>query len=265
VVDLHCHILPGLDDGPAQIGDSLELARAAERAGITRIAATPHVREDYPFDPLEIEPRVRQLNVELGRAAIGLEVVSGAELGITKARELDDDTVSALCLGTGAYLLVESPYTQVTDLLEQEVFELQLRGFRPVLAHPERSPSFLGDARRLAVLAERGVLCSVTAGSLAGRFGGSVQRFALELFAEGLVHNVASDAHDSTRRPPDLTAGLAALEAAMSGASEAARWYTEDVPAAILAGADLPGAPPVLTERRGWPGRLRRRARPRRS
>ena len=143
MIDLHCHILPGLDDGPNDLAASLELARAAEAVGTRTIVATPHIRDDHPFDLDEIEPGVQRLNEALESEGVDLSVVAGAEVALSKIFELDDRILSRLCLGRGNYLLIESPYTEATDLLEEHLFGLQLRGFRPVLAHPERSPSFL--------------------------------------------------------------------------------------------------------------------------
>ena len=212
MIDLHCHLLPGLDDGPATVEESLELARAACAAGIETIVATPHIREDYPFDPAEIAVRARELEQALGEAGIALRVMQGAEVAITRVPDLDQAALGALCLGAGPYMLVESPYTYATTILEETVFELQVQGFRPVLAHPERAPSFQQEPDRLVGLVERGVLCSVTAASMMGTFGRTVQRFTALIFSKQLVHNVASDAHDPVRRPVDLRGGFESLE-----------------------------------------------------
>jgi protein-tyrosine phosphatase len=249
VIDLHCHILPGLDDGAATIDESIALARAAVAAGIQVTVATPHIREDYPFDPALIGLRARELAEALTREALKLRVIEGAEVAISKVRDLDDRTLAALCLGGGSYMLVESPYTYATTILEETLFDLQVRGFRPVLAHPERAPSFQQGPDRLVGLVERGVLCSVTAASMVGTFGGTVRRFTAELFTSGLVHNVASDAHDPVRRPIDLLSGFAALEGDLPGIRDQARWFTEAAPAAILSGQELP-SPPELHARR---------------
>lgn len=259
MIDLHCHILPAVDDGPDDIDGSLELARAAANAGTRTIAATPHIREDYPFEHSSLTGRVDQLNLTLERAGIEVEVVRGGEVAISMLPSLDDDALRDLCLGGGPYLLVESPYTHATDLLEGDIFALQVRGFRVLLAHPERSPSFLSDRARLAGLVSRGVLCSVTSASLTGRFGSSVRRFAVDMLREGLVHDVASDAHDAHHREPDIAAGLRAVANDLRRAVDHASWFTEDAPRAILAGDD-PGPPPQLA-RGGVPRlpRLRRR------
>jgi protein-tyrosine phosphatase len=210
-----------------------------------------------------IGPRVRDLNTLLAENGIEVEVVPGAEVALSKIAELDDEILRELCLGPGPYLLVESPYTYAPELLEKVVFDLQARGFRPLLAHPERSPSFLEDPARLARLVESQVLCSVTAASMAGTFGGAIRRFTLDLFRGGLVHNVASDAHDPSHRSPDLRSGFERLESELPGLSDQASWFTVDAPAAILAGDDIPPppAPPELA-RKGWRRLLGRRGSP---
>ena len=253
MVDLHSHILPGLDDGAPTLKQSLELARAAEAAGIDTIAATPHIRDDHAF-PLElIEDRLDTLRVALREAEIDLQVVGGGEVSITKVAELHDDTLATLCLGEGRYLLVESPYTQAPLLLETVLFDLQVRGFRPVLAHPERSMTFLHDRARLERLVEKGVVCSVTAMSLTGAFGTSIKAYTLQLFAAGVVHNIASDAHDATRRMPGFQGALEVLESEFDGTAAAGGWFTEETGRAIVEGRDLPDGPPILVPRpTGW-------------
>ena len=258
MIDIHCHILPGLDDGPADLAGSLALAARAAAAGIETIVATPHIREDHPFPPSLIPERVAELNAELHAAGSTVRVVGGGELAISRVGDLDDATLHELCLGDGRYALVESPYTDVGELLEQSLFDLQTRGVRPVLAHPERSPSFIGRGDRMAELAGRGVLMSVTAASLAGRFGSTVRGFSMELYERGLVHTVASDAHDTRRRPPELLSAFESLETELPGALEQARWFTTEAPAAMLTGAELPPRPEAPA-RRGRRGLLRRR------
>ena len=259
MIDLHCHILPGLDDGPSALDESVEMARSAESAGIGTVVATPHVREDYPFDLSEIGARADQVGQAIDDAGISLQIVEGGEVAISKLPQLDTAARRAVCLGEGPFMLVESPYTDVGDLLEESVFELQLQGIRPVLAHPERCPSFLRDIARVEQLVERGILCSVTGASVLGRFGGEVRQFTFELFRRGLVHDVASDAHNDRGRPMTLRTAFGELDDAMPGIGDYANWFTVEAPAAILAGRDLPGAPPVVPARRRVRGLFARR------
>jgi protein-tyrosine phosphatase len=257
VIDLHSHILPGLDDGPARQEESVLIARVAAFDGAHTILATPHVREDHPYALEEIESRTEGLNARLAREGIGLNVLAGAELALTRVADLDDDTLARLCLGHSNAILVESPYGEATNLVENTLFNLQVRGFRPVLAHPERCPAFMKSPERLQELVDRGMLCSVTAGSMAGRFGRTVQRFARVMFERGLVHDVASDAHDSRRRPPGLQPGFRVLDRDLPGLLDQMGLFTAEAPEAILAG-EIPPAPPPLRPARLLLGRRRR-------
>jgi protein-tyrosine phosphatase len=199
LIDIHCHILPGLDDGPDDIEGSLALARTAVAGGTTTIVATPHIRDDYPFPIDVIDERLRELRAALAEEGIALEVLPGGEVSIDKSVDLSDEELSQVTLGRGPYVLVESPYGEATDFLERSLYDLQVRGFRPVLAHPERSPSFQDSPDRLATLVGRGVLTSITAGSMAGQFGRTVRGVSRTMLARALVHDVASDAHSAAR------------------------------------------------------------------
>ena len=246
MIDLHCHILPGLDDGPVNFDFSVAMARSAAEAGIQVMVATPHIRADYEVDPDTLEPRVRRLNDALEAEDIQLAVLAGGEVSLQKASELDDETLRKVCLGRSDYLLLESPYRSSDIDIEGIVSDVQDRGFKPLLAHPERCPIFQHDPDRLQRLVNSGVLCSITASSMAGGFGTTVRRFTLELLHDGLVHDVASDAHDHLHRPPDLLAGFESAEAEIPGIGEQATWFTVTSPVAILAGRPLPARPDPL-------------------
>jgi len=252
VIDLHSHILPGVDDGPESLGGSLSMARAAVAGGTTTIAATPHLNHVYPVQPGEIPAAVAALNAELRSAEIDLEVVAGGEIAITRLIDLDADELAGLGLGGGPYLLCESPLATVASNFEHVLLDLRLRGHEVLLAHPERSAFFQRAPERLQALVDAGVLCSITAASMAGQFGETVRRFTLRILADGLVHDVASDAHDHRRRPPNLLEGFEHAERDLPGILEQADWYTRLAPAAILAGEPLPERPE--------PPRLRRLA-----
>jgi len=258
LVDLHSHILPGFDDGAADLEASVDMARAAARGGTRTIVATPHVSLSYDATPSAIAAGVAVVKGALAERDIDLEVASGAEVAVPRLSNLDEHTLHDLCLGQGMYLLVESPYS-ASPFLEKLLFDLQTRGFRPVLAHPERCPSFHRDRALLERLVAQGALCSVTAGSLTGRFGRTVRRFTQDLFRAGLVHDIASDAHDTVRRPPALTAGVDALRSDLPGLACQADWYSRDVPGAIMRGEPVPRRPAAEASRppRRWSVRTR--------
>ncbi|MDQ3274369.1 MAG: hypothetical protein M3Q39_04890 [Actinomycetota bacterium] len=172
---------------------------------------------------------------------------------------LDDHSLQDLCLGPGTYLLVESPYS-ASPFLEDLLFDLQTRGFRPLLAHPERCPIFHRDRTLLERLVAQGVLCSITAASLVGGFGRTVRRFTQDILSAGLVHDIASDAHDTARRPPGLTAGLDALRSDLPELAGLTDWYAHGVPGAVIRGEPVPRRPPVQLHRPSRRWSVRRRA-----
>ncbi len=202
MIDLHTHVLAGIDDGPDTIEGSVALARAAATAGIETLVATPHVSSRCPNDAETIGARVRELSRRLAQERVDVQVLPGAEIAISHLPSLAPEELSRLGLGGGPWLLIEPPFAVVALGLENAVLDLLREGRRVVLAHPERCPALHRERGIVRALVEDGVLMSLTAGSLVGRFGGEVRRYALELAREGLVHNVTSDAHDAERRAP---------------------------------------------------------------
>lgn len=262
MIDLHTHVLPGIDDGPASVDGSLELARGAAAAGVTEIVATPHVSWNVPTSAATVAAGVEALQPQLDAEGVGIRLRRGGELAISRATELDDDELRALRLGGGEWLLAECPLSAAATGFDTLLHHLQARGHRILLAHPERSPLLQRDPAKLRALVDAEMLASVTAGSLVGRFGSTVQRFTHELVEEGLVHNVASDAHDARRRPPGMAAEIAAADAELPGLAERTEWMCVEVPRAILDGGPVP-APPGDPPRRRRRSLLRRVARSR--
>ncbi len=250
MIDLHCHILPGIDDGPATMEDTLALARAAVAAGTMTIVATPHVSWDWPQNTAQtIAEHVVAVNAALLEQGLDLEVRPGGEVALTRALDLPDEELDALGLGGGPWLLVECPLSPVAAGVEQGIQALRRRGHdRIVLAHPERVPAFQRDPELLGRLVAGGLRTSVTAGAFAGRFGKDVERFARRLLADGLVHDVASDAHSTVRRPPEI--GPVLLRAGLDAAQ--VDHVARAVPLAILDGTPLPDGPamPAAPRRR---------------
>ncbi len=240
MIDLHSHVLPGIDDGPETIEGSLELARAAAAAGPRVLVATPHVSWSYPNDADTIVALVDQLNARLAAERVTLEVQAGAEIAMTCLTDIAPAELLRLRLGAGPWLLIEPPFTPAVMGLDSILLDLQRQGHRVLLAHPERCQAFHRDPEMLSSLVRAGILTSITAGSLIGSFGGEVRRFALALAREGLIHNVASDTHDTARRPPGI-----ATELRQAGLEPLAEWLTEQVPAAILSGEEIPPKPLV--------------------
>jgi protein-tyrosine phosphatase len=218
--------------------------------------ATPHIDERWRVDPAGVPAAVERMRAALEQAHIELDVRAGGEVDLTRLTDLSPEELDAVRLGGGPYILLESPHRGSRGPgFHTAVLQLRRRGEPIVLAHPERCPAFQRRPDHLAELVDAGVLCSITSSALLGRFGGPVRSFALRLLRDGLVHNVASDAHEPRRRGPELLAGLQAAERELPGVLGQADWFTREVPEAVLAGAPPPPRPPLPAR----PGRLRRR------
>jgi protein-tyrosine phosphatase len=250
VIDLHAHVLPGVDDGPASLAESLEILRDAAADGVTRIAATPHVRDDYPTAPETMEFLVAELDAAAREAGIALDVLPGGELDLEFLTRLEDGTLRRFGLGGNpSLLLLEFPYYGWPPGLRDKVTGLRARGFTLVLAHPERNADVQEAPERLRPLVEAGLLVQLTAASVDGRLGRRTQACARTLLDTGLAHLVASDAHPPSIRRIGLAAAVEAVDDAELG-----HWLVEDVPAALLAGEPLPRRPsPPSARRRLWP------------
>jgi protein-tyrosine phosphatase len=243
VIDLHCHLLPGIDDGPASIPEALAMAHAAAAAGTSTMVATPHIDHRWRVRPERLPRLADALNHALEAERLELRVLTGGEIALSRLVDLSPDQLHGLRLGEGPYLLLECPLSPAAGDFDLLLRRFQDRGEEIVLAHPERAPLFQQEPERLARLVEEGFLCSICTGSLRGDFGSHVRRFTIEILREELAHDLASDAHDHVRRPPGLGDALAFAEHELPGVRAQQDWLTRDVPAAILAGAPLPPRP----------------------
>jgi protein-tyrosine phosphatase len=241
VIDLHCHILPALDDGAIDLEDSVAMARQAEADGIEIVCATPHIRSDHDVQVDELEGRIEAVNGELERQGLKVRIAPGGEVADEALHEVADKKLRDVSLGrTGVWLLVEPRPGAITGDLIDTVDALTKRGFRCVIAHPERHAG--ADFReRLEALVERKALIQVTAALIAD---GPASPVLIELAGHGLVHLLGSDAHSARAgRPVRLSEGLARL-AEVECVKPHLDWVVRDGPRAILAGADV--APPFL-------------------
>ncbi len=246
MIDVHCHPLPGLDDGASDLASGVELVRAAAHAGVSTLAATPHVRDDFPTTAAQMKDGVRALRTALGTDA-AIEVTTGAEVAATYLQRLTDDDLREFTLGgSGRYLLVELPDEGWSLGIELALDRLAGLSIRPVLAHPERNDLVREHPERLASLVEAGALVQITARATGRSMGKATAVTAAKLLRLGLVHVVASDAHAA----PGV--GPAPWEIDLPDPLKEQLSVTN--PAAILAGEDV--EPP---RRRGSPLRQRLR------
>ena len=221
MIDLHCHLLPGIDDGASDLASSRAMARAAVADGITRVACTPHILPGvYPNTGPAIRQAVRSLQQDFHDSDIPLDLVPGAD------NHIAPDFVAALrsgrllALADTRYVLVEPPHHTAPPRLEELFFAVLAAGYVPILTHPERLHWVKSRYDLIQRLFAAGVWMQITAGSLAGAFGRNAQYWAERMLDEGLVHILASDGHDTERRPPILSRGRQ-LAAARIGETEA--------------------------------------------
>ena len=249
MIDLHSHVLPGLDDGARDLDEAVEICRAAAADGIEVLAATPHVREDYPTTPEQMEDALAQVRDAAGDV---VRLVPGGELALDELARPAAELRRFALAGNTAYLLVETPYYGWPLDIGERLFRLRTAGFTPVLAHPERNGAVQERPVLLEPLVRAGTLVQLTAASLDGRLGKRTRTAALALLELELAHLVASDAHAPTLRAIGMSAAARSL-----GDDALARWLTVDVPRAILDAASVPLRPAPTRRRRGL---LRRRA-----
>lgn len=242
MIDLHCHILPALDDGALDLDDSVGMARQAEADGVATVCATPHIRHDHNVPIAELPVRVRALNEELARRGVAVRVVPGGEVAETALAGLDDGALRAVSLGGGGrWILLEPAPGPLSDSLAAAVGELARRGFRSVIAHPERHLGHDFDSR-LAQLVELDALVQVTADLLEQRAPAIV-----DVARRGLVHLLGSDAHSSRAgRPVRLSGALDAL-GDVEPLAPHVDWIVRTAPAAILRGDEV--EPPFCPSR----------------
>ncbi|MGH2461263.1 MAG: tyrosine-protein phosphatase [Chloroflexota bacterium] len=243
MVDLHNHILPGVDDGAPTLDAALAMARVAQADGITTVVATPHRNPwAYHDDRADAERRLGELRAACGQAGIAIELRLGGEAHIAPDLVEQVQTGLALTINEGRFLLVEWPYDQYPEYSEQVIFDLQVRGIVPIVAHAERYRIVRRDPSYLATLVERGVLIQVTASSLLGEFGPATRKLTEILLTHGLAQVIASDSHAVDRRPPVLSA---ARDRAAELVGEArARALVVDVPSQVVDNQAIDLPPP---------------------
>jgi len=237
LIDLHCHILPGLDDGAGSMEESLSMARMALEDGIKTIVATPHTLDGLHTNPLDRVSRTAGLLREaLAGQGIALEIRVGADVHLCPgmAERIGNGDATTID-NAGKYLLLELPPQTIPERMRNEIFSLKLLGITPIITHPERHPVMQRDQGALRDLISLGSLVQVTAMSLTGEFGGPVMSCAEMMVRDRLAHLIATDAHSAESRPPLLSRAVEAAEAILGNLDEAKRMVTQ-LPAAILAG-----------------------------
>jgi len=245
MVDLHAHVLPGLDDGPRSMAEAVEMCRLAAADGTRALVATPHVMKGvYDVTREQILDGVRRLAEALSREKVGLRVLPGADI------HADADLLEAARAGElmtvadgGRYVMIELDGQHLPSGVEQLFFALQLRGLTPILSHPERNVEVQRNPGPLERLVRGGLVTQITAGSLTGLFGEASARCARHLLKRNLAHLVASDAHSCARRPPGLSEARREVRRLVGEAT--ATQIFESRPEAVLAGRPLELPEPI--------------------
>lgn len=262
MIDIHHHCLPGVDDGPRNLGEAADLCRRAHDDGITTIIATPHVlrgawQNRSRAALSDLLDRLRETVGDAPKLLLGSEYY------------FDHDMEEVLAAGDGIiplagsrYILVEFDPQNIPPLVGQPLYRIQLSGWTPIIAHPERNLVFQSKPELLRDLVRRGARLQVTAGSIMGDFGPEARRAALRWLEEGLVHFIASDAHNLKRRPPRMTDAFRAASSRVG--EDLATALCFDNPQAVLDNRQLPWDPdgPPAESPPGFMTRLRRFLKP---
>lgn len=216
MIDIHTHILPGLDDGSASWNDTLDMARAAASEGITTIIATPHhANGTYTNTAQDVAEHTQTINEKLIAAGVPVTVRTGQEIRV------HDDLLDAwnrnelLPLAGSSYVLIEMPSSRIPKAMIELIHELNILGLKAVIAHPERNAEIVQHPDRLAELIEAGAFAQVTTHSLLGGFGKRIEQSAWSLLKAGHIHIVSSDAHHIVRRGFRLREAYDAIERRM--------------------------------------------------
>jgi protein-tyrosine phosphatase len=247
VIDIHSHILPGLDDGAKTLEDSIAMVKMAAAAGTTDIVASPHANQEYQFDPLVVKRRISELQAAVGDKP---RIYYGCDFHLTP--ENIDDAIHAherYSINHKGYLLVEFSDFYIPKTADEIFARLMGAHMRPIVTHPERNQILQKRLGDLEAWVAQGVLMQVTAQSFLGRFGNTAKRVAEELMSRGMVHFVASDAHDIKWRTTAMDEAYQYVEKKFG--IEAAVRVFEDNPKAALAGVGLDKSP-LAIKRKKW-------------
>jgi protein-tyrosine phosphatase len=262
MIDIHCHALPGVDDGAKTFEVAVEMCRMAARDGITHLVVTPHCNYRYPYDPQGNRAKLSDL-----QAATGSEpcLLLGCDfhLSVENVDRVPKEGRIFSINGT-QYLLVEFQDLFIPEQMDNVLFDIDMAGFTPILTHPERNAVFKRKPELLLRWVNRGYLAQVTAMSLLGGFGSTAETLVSGWLEQNLIHFFATDAHDLTHRPPTLSSAYQRV-VGLRGEEEADRIFVKN-PEAVINGRPLPPGPAPAAEKslrrkkKTWFGFLKRGA-----
>jgi len=240
MVDIHSHILPGIDDGSQSWEMTAEMCRAAAADGVTHIVATPHANHRYEYNRERFTAMLGQLHDSADgklRFSLGCDFHFSYE-NIQDALEHP----RRYTIGDTPYLLIEFSNFGIPPAVKEQVLALRSRGMVPIITHPERNPCLLKKPELVLDLIEQGCLVQVTANAVTGAWGSRSRKMVEWLLENNAIHVIASDAHDPVRRTPVMSGARDAI--AKLACAEVAQALTHDNPAAIVEGKNLPWGEP---------------------
>jgi len=234
MIDIHAHILPGFDDGPATLNDTIEMLQQAQTDGIQSIIATPHTLNGiYTCSPEMIFKGIEDLSIEIEKHDISIIVHPGMEIHICEDLHTQIENKSLISLNNSRYVLIELPAPLIPPHFKDIVFQLRLKGYYPILAHPERNFAVQKNPEMIYDFIEWGVFIQLTAASISGFFGGRIHKLCNQMLKNRQVHFLASDAHSADLRPSVLSEAYYKCEKILKDRKEA-RALIEGNPKSVI-------------------------------
>jgi protein-tyrosine phosphatase len=249
MIDIHAHILPGIDDGPEVIDESIEMLHQAQNDGIQAIVATPHTLNGvYTCSPEMVTKGIHNLGTEMKKHNISVTIYPGMEIHICDDfhARLEDNRI--ISMNNSRYVLIELPAPLIPPQFKEVVFQLRLKGFYPILAHPERNFAVQKHPEMIYDFIEWGVFIQVTAVSVTGFFGSRIKKLCKKLVQNRMVHFLASDAHSSDNRPPVLSDAYFQCEKILNDKKEA-RALIENNPKNVIENKPIEANEPIRKKR----------------
>ena len=259
MIDIHCHILPNIDDGACNLDETVAMAKTAVKNGIHTVVATPHTLNGIYTNPAKKITRITtEIQQFLTSEGITLNVLPGAEVHTCPGLlDLIANGDALTINNTGKYLLVELPSMTMPSEIKEEFFTLKLHGITPIIAHPERNFILQKRTDMLKEFVSMGALCQVTAASITGSLGKTAQRCAVKLLEARLVHLIASDSHSAINRPQNFHQAIEIAADALTDPNEVELMVTT-TPQSILSGKTVDIPQPREPKKKKWFSFLRR-------
>lgn len=250
LIDIHCHILPGIDDGAKTLDESVQMAQEAVSQGIHTIIATPHFSYRYHNERTAIQEKAAYLNEQLTQRNIPLTILPGQEIRIYGEILEDYESGKLLPLAEKNYAMIELPSGHVPAFTERILYDVQMKGLIPVIVHPERNQEIVQQPDKLYHLVKNGALTQITASSLCGDFGKNIKKFTLQLIEAELTHFIASDAHNVTTRSCKMAEAIEIIDKKYGSGSTS--YYTENAQMLVNGNAIHREIPNRIKKRKLW-------------